>query len=169
MGWSSVEGRTGGYAKAVRQTWPQGWGAKAPEAGRYPRGLELTSRFGLPEAGAQSRAAPVQAEMDVIAVGGRVVHLLLAALPVVADRVGLEAAVAGVPALAVPDDLLDAHAARERVHVAELVGREQQVDDALRLTLLPRIVHVEVPVDRAALRVEARGVLAPLLAAHDSP
>src|SRR3954469_14443645 len=107
--------------------------------------------------------------MDVIAVSGRVVHLLLAALPVVADRVGLEAAVAGVPALAVPDDLLDAHAARERVHVAELVGREQQVDDALRLTLLPRIVHVEVPVDRAALRVQAGGVLPPLLAAHDSP
>src|SRR5215213_1707610 len=131
--------------------------------------LTLRRSSARPEGRAHLRARPVQPEVDVIAMGRGVVDLLLAALRVVARGVGPHALRARVPRRAVPDDLLDAHAASERVQVAVAVRRQQQVDEARGLAAVGAVVHVQVPVDRAALGVEGSAALAPALAAHDPP
>src|SRR5204862_425207 len=103
-----------------------------------------------------------------IAVRARVVDLPPPALRVEAHRVRAHAPVAREPALAVPDLLLDAHAARQGVVVARLVPGEEELDEPARLGAVARVVHVEVPIDRAALRMQALAA-AELLAAHDPP
>src|SRR3712207_2182268 len=126
-------------------------------AGQATRGGALPD----PERRELPGSGPVQPEVDVVAMGRRVVDLLRTALRVEAGRVGPQALRARVPRLAVPDDLLDAHAAGERVQVAHLVRRQQQVDDPLRLAPVGAVVHVQVPVERAALGVQRRTALAP--------
>src|SRR5215211_7439172 len=100
---------------------------------------------------------------------GRVVDLLAPALAVVTGGVGAHALGARVPGRAVPYDLLDAHAPRERVRVAGPVGGQQEVDQALGLAAVGAVVYVEVPVDRPPLGVQRGAALAPALAAHDPP
>src|SRR6185503_7239447 len=73
------------------------------------------------------------------------------------------------PRAAVPDDLLDPHAARQRVRVAGAVGREQQLDQAPPGTAVGRVAGVEVPVDRTPFAVQGVVAARQLLAAHDSP
>src|SRR6266403_234317 len=108
----------------------------------------------LPERRLHPRARPVQLDVDVVAVRGGVVDLDRLALLVVAGRVRNEPLPAP-PGAAVEDQALDAHAARQCEGVALTVGREEQVDQAHGLGPLGWVVSVEVPVDRAALRMQA--------------
>ena len=95
----------------------------------------------------------------------RIEVLQALAVLVVAVRVGTKLPVGTAPPrLAVVDQALDAHPARERHRVAGLVGRQQQPDQRERVRLARGM-----PVDRASLGVQARRVLAPHLAAVDAP
>src|SRR3954462_3737668 len=105
------------------------------------------SASGRPEARAPVGARGAQPEVDVVPVRGRPVAVpAQPAAGVVADGVGPEAGHALGPVAAVPDDLLDAHAARERLQVAPHVWREQEPDEAAGLTPAGRIRGVEMPV-----------------------
>jgi hypothetical protein len=73
------------------------------------------------------------------------------------------------PQAAVPDDLLDAHAAREGVREAGAVRREQHVDQRAAGGAVGGNADVEVPVDGAVLGVQRRLVRPPLLAAVRPP
>src|SRR3712207_7338614 len=100
---------------------------------------------------------------------GGVDALAAAAAPVEADVELEELRRADAEIAAVPDDLLEAHAARERLRLAGLVGSEQEQDQPLRCGCVGRPGGVEVPVQRAALGVQRGLVLAPLLAAVRAP
>src|SRR3954469_14636471 len=114
---------------------------------------EVAWRLALlaPEAGALAGAEPVEADVHVVAVGDRVRHAPArgaqpGALPV--HRADREDA-------AVPDDLLHADAAGQRGPAALAVGAEQHRDDSLRLLAVGAVVDVQVPVQGAALGVQA--------------
>src|SRR5918999_6496955 len=133
-------------------------------------GASLSASALRPERCPFASSAPVQPEVDVVAVGDCVPGVPVAPLPApVADRVAPHPLRPAPPRMAVPDDLLDAHPACERVRIAEPVGREQQEDQPLGLAAVARVVVVQVPVECASLGVQAVVVLAELLAAHDAP
>ena len=119
---------------------------------------------------APHRAALGEAEVDVVAVRRRRVDVL-ADLAVLAQArpVGDEVLHAGGPVGAVPDHLLDAHPARERVLRAGGVGRQEELDEPPRLVAIGGVADVQVPVDRAVLGVQRRLVRSPLLAAVGTP
>src|SRR3954469_23295853 len=117
-------------------------------------------RLSAPEARLEPRAGQVQTQMHMVAMRERLIHVLAAlAVPVVTDGVGLHALASRPPRVAVPDDLLDAHAPCQRVRVAQAVRRQQQLDERIRGRAVGRRVDIEVPVHRAALGVEAVVVL----------
>src|SRR4051794_25936277 len=100
-----------------------------------------------PEARAPVGAGRAEPEVDVVAVGERHVDALAqTARAGVADGVGPERRHALRPVAAVPDDLLDAHAAREGLRAAEAVGRQQQPDEAAGGAAVRAARGVEVPV-----------------------
>src|SRR5206468_12606679 len=108
---------------------------------------DLRTRPLAPERCPRRGAALVEPEVDVVAVpDGRVDVLLEVSVLGVARRVGAEVLRAGAPVRAVPDDLLDPHAAREGVRVAFVVGGQEQVDQAARLAAVGRVRDVEMPV-----------------------
>jgi hypothetical protein len=108
--------------------------------------------------------------VDVVAMGDRLVDpLAQVAVAVEARAVALEVLDAGAPVAAVPDDLIDAHPARERVRQPGDVRRQEQLDELSRRRPVGGEVDVEVPVDRAVLRVQRRLPLPPLLAAVGAP
>src|SRR5205085_2883571 len=107
-----------------------------------------------PEARAPGGAPAVQADVHVVAVGERLIDVPAPpTVAVVTDGIRLEHRGPGPPRLAVPDDLLDAHPARERLGIAEPVGRQQHADQARGRGSVARIVHVEMPIERAALAI----------------
>ena len=76
---------------------------------------------------------------------------------------------AGGPVLAVPDELLDAHAARERLLVAGAVGGQQEVDQPPGGAAVGADGGVEVPVDGAVLGVQRRLAACPTSRSGRSP
>src|SRR5687768_16310982 len=108
--------------------------------------------------------------MQVVAVGDRLVDLAaqLAALGQ-AGRVRAELGHARAPVAAVPDDLLDAHAAGEGLRLTEAIRSEEEGDQLLGGAALARDRNVERPVHSAALGVQGGRALAPLLTAVRAP
>src|SRR5204862_2519003 len=94
----------------------------------------------VPEGRLLRGAALVQLDVDVVHVGLRRIEALLPlAVLAVAVRVVAHLAVrAAPPGLAVVDQALDAHAARERDAVAVLVGRGPPPDQRQRVGLAGR-------------------------------
>src|SRR4029450_11416997 len=92
--------------------------------------LDALARF--PERSAPLCASAVQADVHMVAVGSRVVHVLAALAVLVVTGVVLHQHWrAREPGPAIPDHLLDAHSSREGRRVAEAVGREHQADQML--------------------------------------
>src|SRR3954469_4237270 len=128
---------------------------------------EVAWRLALlaPEAGALAGAEPVEANVHVVAVRDCVRDAPAGgaqpgALPV--HRADREDA-------AIPDDLLHADAAGQRGRAAVAVGAEQHRDDSLGLLAVGAVVDVQVPVQGAALGVQAVGAAAAGHAAVEDP
>ena len=102
------------------------------------------------------RAVPVELDVDVVAVSlGAVEVVAQVAVSLVAVAVLAQLLHPRPPGVAVEDQALDSHAPGERADVAVAVGRQQGVDEAVGGPVFLGDAGVEVPVDRAALGVEA--------------